>query len=70
MERYGDAGTELVTQPDDVWDHPSTDHGQRDDGSSYATVPPWTRDESPSDLSAECEIDTSGVATVVDVHVL
>lgn len=70
VEQYGEAGTTLVSQPEDVWDHPLTDYQPRDDGSASVVIPLWTREESPSDLSAECELDASGNATVVDVHVL
>jgi hypothetical protein len=33
-------------------------------------VPLWTTEESPSDLSAEFEIDPEGVVTLDDVRVL
>ena len=70
VKEYGQSGTKLVAQPEEIWDHPRTDYQMRDDGSAYISVPLWTVDESPSDLTAECELDASGAATIVDVHVL
>jgi hypothetical protein len=70
VKDYGESGTELIAQPDDIWEHPWTDYEPRDDGSAYIVFPLWTRDESPSDLSAVCELDASGRATGLDVHVL
>ena len=60
----------LVRQPDEIWTHPISQVVQRADGSAWAVLPLWTEAESPSDLSAEVEVDPSGSATSVDVHVL
>lgn len=70
VRAYGASGAVLIRQPDDVWEHPRSDFGQRDDGAVWVTLPLWTTDEGPSDLSAECEVRASGAAVVNDVHVL
>jgi hypothetical protein len=70
VHEYGEDGTQLVVQPDELWDHPRTEHVPRDDGTAYIVVPLWTRDESPSDLSAEGEVSASGQVQITDVHVL
>lgn len=67
---YGRSGAELVTQPDEIWNHQWTDYAEREDGSAYGSVPLWTTDESPSDLSAEFEVTPSGAVSLTDVHVL
>ena len=67
---YGESGAQLVRQPDEMWQHPLTDWLELDDGGASAVLPLWTTDESPSDLSAECEVTCTGNATITDVHVL
>jgi hypothetical protein len=52
---YGHSGTELVTQPDEIWTHRWTDYREREDGSAYGSMPLWAAGQSPSDLSAEFE---------------
>ena len=68
--QYGDHGAVLIEQPDEIWTHAGSNFVERSDGSAYGLVPLWTTDESPSDLSAEFEIDVHGVARLSDVHVL
>ena len=70
VKAYGPSGAELVQQPEAIWDHPDTDCLERGDSSAFVVVPLWTTDESPSDLSAECEVTPAGVAEVIGVHVL
>ena len=70
VREYGESGARLVPQPESIWDHPSTEFDARPDGSCFGVVPLWTSSESPSDLSAEFEIDIDGIARVTDVHVL
>lgn len=70
VNSYGSSGATLVQQPDAIWEHSLSDFVERADGSVFAVMPLWTTEESPSDLSVECEISPSGVATVMDVHVL
>lgn len=70
VHAYGEAGAELISQPDEVWEHPRTEYLPREDGSASIVVPLWTREEAPSDLSAECEVTTSGGVEITDVHVL
>ena len=70
VKDYGASGAELVPQPSDIWDHRLTDFHTREDGTASIVVPLWTRDESPSDLSAECELSATGHVEIVDVHVL
>ena len=70
VRNYGESGAELVTQPEAIWDHPLTDYLQRHDGAAAIVVPLWTVEESPSDLSAECEMTAAGVVELTDVHVL
>jgi len=70
VRNYGESGAELVTQPEAIWDHPLTDYLQRDDGTAAIVVPLWTVEESPSDLSAECEMTAAGAVELTDVHVL
>lgn len=70
VRQYGDCGASLVRQPDLAWSHPWTDFLRRVDGTFHGTLPLWTTDESPSDLSAEFDIDHDGVVTLTDLHVL
>lgn len=70
VDGYGASGAELVHQPSEMWDHPLTDFLPRPDGTAHVVVPLWTRDETPSDLSAECELTVTGEVEIVDVHVL
>jgi hypothetical protein len=70
VREYGESGTQLVPQPESIWAHPSAEFGARSDGSCFGVVPLWTRSESPSDLSAEFEIDIEGIARLTDVRVL
>ena len=70
VDAYGRPGARLVRQPEAIWDHPRSESHDRADGSVYVVVPLWTAAESPSDLSAECEITRWGSAAVSDVHVL
>lgn len=67
---YGHSGTELVTQPDEIWTHRWTDYAEREDGSAYGSMPLWAGGQSPSDLSAEFEITPSSTVSLTDVHVL
>jgi hypothetical protein len=70
VREYGSSGAQLVRQPEEIWDHRYTDCQARDDGSMYVTMPLWTTQETPSDLSVECEISPTGVAVIEDLHVL
>lgn len=70
VQSYGQSGATLVAQPEEIWEHPWADYQAREDGSAHVVVPLWTVAESPSDLSAECELGASGAATILDVHVL
>jgi len=70
VNAYGSRGATLVQQPDAIWEHARSGFLLRVDGSASAAMPLWTTEESPSDLSVECEISPSGVASVVDLHVL
>jgi hypothetical protein len=67
---YGAAGAELVPQPREIWEHRLTEFSPRPDGTAFVVLPLWTRDETPSDLSAECELTRDGRAEILDVHVL
>jgi hypothetical protein len=67
---YGQSGTELVIQPDEIWNHHWTNYAEREDGSAYGSVPLWTTDQSPSDLSAEFEVTPFGAVLLTVVHVL
>ncbi len=70
VRRYGSSGAQLVRQPEEIWEHPETDCQGRGDGSMWVTMPLWTTQESPSDLSVECEISATGVVVIEDLHVL
>ena len=70
VSAYGHSGTKLVAQPDEIWSHQWTNYAEREDGSAYGSVPLWTTDQSPSDLSAEFEVTPSGTVSLTDVHVL
>lgn len=70
LRRYGDSGAELAPQPDAVWEHRLTEVVERGDGTLAFNLPLWTAQESPSDLSAEGEIDADGAVRLTDVHVL
>ncbi|WP_420371467.1 DUF7668 domain-containing protein [Kribbella sandramycini] len=60
----------LIRQPDDVWTHRYTHFLERDDGSITFEIPLWTTDESPSDLTAQIELEADGRIHIYDVHVL
>ncbi|TNM59271.1 hypothetical protein FHN55_21650 [Streptomyces sp. NP160] len=70
IEEYGDDGATLVDQPEEIWDHEECHVTHEDDGSWTINLPLWTTEESPSDLSAQVDVDASGKATLYDVHVL
>lgn len=70
VDAYGTLGAVLVEQPDDVWTHPTSQIELRQDGTGWGVVPLWTIAESPSDLSAEFEVDAEGRVEIRDVHVL
>ncbi len=70
VDDYGASGAELVPQPSEIWDHRLTGFVPRADGTAHIVVPLWTRDEAPSDLSAECELTVTGHVEIIDVHVL
>lgn len=60
----------LVRQPEEIWTHSESEVVRRDDGTAWGVLPLWTTDESPSDLSAEIEINAEGRVTIHDMHVL
>lgn len=70
VQRYGDGGAVLVAQPTEIWEHPDSDALRMNDGRWHVVVPLFTKEESPSDLSAEIVVDQEGSATIQDVHVL
>jgi hypothetical protein len=70
VRRYGRDGATLVRQPEAIWDHPRSEVLERDDGSFAVTVPLWTTEQSPSDLSAELRVSSDGVVAVDDVRVM
>jgi hypothetical protein len=70
VNNYGTEGAVLVQQPDEIWEHRFTDAVRTDDGGWHVVVPLFTTAESPSDLSAELNVDPGGNATLHDVHVL
>ncbi|HXH81166.1 DUF7668 domain-containing protein [Nocardioides sp.] len=70
VREYGGPEVSLIRQPDEIWTHSATDIEERADGSAFGVLPLWTTGESPSDLSAEFEIDPGGTATIEDVRVL
>jgi hypothetical protein len=70
VREYGDHGATLVTQPDEIWAHPSTEATPRLDGGWHVVLPLWTSEAAPSDLSAEVVVSPDGVARLIDVHVL
>lgn len=59
-----------IPQPEAIWSHPLSEVQVRNDGTAWRVLPLWMMDESPSDLSAELEIDEQGRVTISDVHVL
>lgn len=63
-------GATLIDQPDGLWTHHRTYAIHASDGSWNITLPLWTTEESPSDLSAEVIVNPAGAAVVHDVHVL
>ena len=67
---YGASGAVLIIQPDDIWSHPDSQVELRHDGTAWGVVPLWTNEESPSELSAEFEVDAHGRVEIRDVHVL
>ena len=67
---YGERGAVLVPQPEEIWIYPESDAIPVDGGGWSVVVPLWTTDESPSDLSAEIDVDADGNAQIYDVHVL
>lgn len=70
VHEYGDDGATLVRQPEDIWTHRYTSVVATDAGGWHVTLPLWTTDESPSDLSAEFSIGLDGGAHLDGVHVL
>ena len=70
VNAYGPSGAELVLQPDDIWTHPDSQIELRQHGTAWCVVPLWTNEESPSDLSAEFEVDAQGRVEIRDAHVL
>jgi hypothetical protein len=70
VKAYGASGAVLVAQPEDIWTHPDSQVERRQDGTGWGVVPLWTAEESPSDLSAEFEIDADGRVEIRDVRVL
>jgi len=70
VHTYGSAGATLVEQPHAIWTHDQTDVVAVDEGGWWIVLPLWTADEAPSDLSAEVEVSSNGVARIRDVHVL
>ncbi|MFI6834049.1 hypothetical protein ACIBG5_43550 [Kribbella sp. NPDC050241] len=60
----------LVRQPEEIWTHSESEVVRRDDGTAWSVLPLWTTDASPSDLSAEIEINAEGRVTIHDAHVL
>ena len=69
VRKYGRSGTELLRQPDEIWTHRWTDYAERPDGSAYGSLPLWTIDQSPSDLSVAFEIGVDGSAQLTDLRV-
>jgi hypothetical protein len=67
---HGQAGAELVRQPDEIWSHPTSDLQRRPDGTAWGCVPLWTTEEHPSDLTAEFEVSSDGIVALTDVRVL
>lgn len=67
---YGASGAVLIAQPDAIWTHPDSQVESRHDGTAWGVVPLWTTEESPSDLSAEFEVDAAGRVEIRDVRVL
>jgi hypothetical protein len=70
VNRYGRSGTSLIAQPEEIWTDERTDVVEADDGGWFLTLPLWTVDEAPSDLSAEVRVSAEGAAQITDVHVL
>jgi hypothetical protein len=70
VRNYRRSGTELLRQPDEIWTHRWTDYAERPDGSAYGSLPLWTIDKSPSDLSVVFEIGADGSAHLTDLRVL
>ena len=70
VHEYGDAGATLVRQPEEIWTHRYTSVVATDAGGWHIALPLWTKEESPSDLSAEFSIPPDGVPRLVNVHVL
>ena len=70
VRKYGRFGTELLRQPDEIWSHRWTDYAERSDGSAYGSLPLWTIDQSPSDLSVVFEIGADSSAQLTDLRVL
>lgn len=63
-------GCDALRQPEEIWSHTYADAVQTRDKGWYVTVPLWTTDESPSDLSAEVLVQSDGIARLHAVHVL
>ncbi len=70
VREYGDGGATLVPQPDAIWTHPYADAVRTAAGNWHVVVPLWTRDEAPSDLSAEIGVSADGTAELLDVRVM
>ena len=67
---YGQSGAELVLQPEEIWTHPDSDLQVRSDGTAWGSLPLWTTEEQPSDLTVEFEVNPKGAVTLGDVRVL
>lgn len=70
VESYRASGAVLIRQPEEIWAHSDSEIEFRDDCTAWGVVPLWTEDESPSDLSAEFEVDSDGRVTIYDVRAL
>ena len=66
---HGEDGATLVPQPEEIWSHQRTSATEVEGGGWFITLPLWTDDESPSDLLAEVEVTSDGVARIRDVRV-
>ncbi|GAA1479217.1 hypothetical protein GCM10009623_36630 [Nocardioides aestuarii] len=70
VENYGHGGAELIRQPEEIWSHPASELQHGSNGSAWGCVPLWTTEESPSDLTAEFEVSSTGKVALTDVRVL
>ncbi|WP_109775801.1 DUF7668 domain-containing protein [Quadrisphaera granulorum] len=69
VEEYGEDGTTLVIQPEEIWDYKDSSAVWMDSGGWWVDVPLWTVTECPSELRAELEVDPSGEVTLIQVRV-